>query len=83
MKRCCHAILSGSDIFKDSADFPILCFDKKIDKKDRSSLFQKTIYHIWNHAFLQSGQYACDCAEFQGWAEKLSVSGKYGLHRFG
>ena len=56
--------------------------DKKIEKKDRSSLFQKTIYHIWNHAFLQSGQYACDCAEFQGWAEKLSVSGKYGVHRF-
>ena len=59
--------MSGSDIFKDSADFPILCFDKKIDKKidkkDRSSLFQKTIYHIWNHAFLQSGQYACDCAD--------------------
>ena len=51
--------------------------------KDRSSLFQRTIYHIWNHVFLQSGQYACDCAEFQGWAEKLSVSGKYGLHRFG
>ena len=25
--------MSGSDIFKDSADFPILCFDKKIDKK--------------------------------------------------
>jgi len=50
---------------------------------NRSSLFQRTIYHIWNPVFLQSGQYACDCAEFQGWAEKLSVSGKYGLHRFG
>ena len=61
---CCHAILSGSGIFKDSADFPILCFDKQIDKKDRGSLFQRTIYHIWNHVFLQSGQYACDCAEF-------------------
>jgi len=75
--------LSGSDIFKTNNDIPILCFDKQIDKKDRGSLFQRTIYHIWNPVFLQSGQYACDCAEFQGWAEKLSVSGKYGLHRFG
>ena len=56
---------------------------KRLIKRDRSSLFQRTIYHIWNPVFLQSGQYACDCAEFQGWAEKLSVSGKYGLHRFG
>lgn len=43
--------MSGSGIFKDSADFPILCFDKQIDKKDRGSLFQRTIYHIWNHVF--------------------------------
>lgn len=43
--------MSGSGIFKDSADFPILCFDKQIDKKDRGSLFQRTIYHIWNPVF--------------------------------
>lgn len=57
-------------------------FDKQIDKGQKQPVPENNISYM-ESCFLQSGQYACDCAEFQGWAEKLSVSGKYGLHRFG